>query len=98
MTATPNVENEEYAKFECADVSAWINFVEPAGAEELARFYIRESGWTPGDTLSFYEIVEEAIEEGDEALEFIKEAREFGHSLLIEAWEEEDDETQDADA
>lgn len=91
LTATPNAENDEHAGFECADVSAWINFVEPAGAEELARFYIRESGWAPGDTLAYYEIVVDAIAEDDETYEFVQEAITYGHSLLIEAWEEEDD-------
>ncbi len=91
LTATPNADNEEHKGFECADVSAWINFQEPAGAEELARFYIRESGWAPGDTLAYFEVVEDALDDDDESLEFVREAREFGHSLLIEAWEEEDD-------
>jgi hypothetical protein len=94
ITATPNGDNVEHAAFECADVSAWIEFKEAAGAEELARFYIRESGWIPGDTLASYEIVEETIPEGDEAFEFMKEAKEFGHSLLIEAWEEDDSEEE----
>ena len=92
LTATPDSDNEEHAAFECADISAWIDFKEPAGAEELARFYIREAGWTPGDTLAFYDIVEDDIPAEDESHEFIAEAKEFGHSLLIEAWEEEDDE------
>ena len=96
LTATPDADNEEHAGFECADVSAWINFIEPAGAEELARFYIRESGWTPGDTLSYFEIVEDAIPEDDEAFEFVKDAKEFGHSLLIEAWEEADEDEEDS--
>lgn len=91
LTATPDADNEEYRLFNYADVSAWINFQEPAGAEELARFYIREAGWTPGDTLSFFELADEAMTEDEETWEFIKEAREFGHSLLIEAWEEEED-------
>ena len=94
LTATPSAENEEHQGYECADVSAWINFQEPAGAEELARFYIRESGWTPGDTLAFFEVVDDGMDDDDEALEFVKEAREFGHSLLIEAWEEEDEDDQ----
>ena len=91
ITAAPDPENEEHAEFTHADVSAWINFQEPAGAEELARFYIREAGWTPGDTLNFFELAEEAMSEDDEMWEFVKEAKEFGHSLLIEAWEEDDD-------
>ena len=94
FTATPNAENVEHANFECADVSAWIDFVEPAGAEELARFYVRESGWAPGDTLACYEIAADAITDEDESYEFVQEAQEFGHSLLIEAWEEEDDEEE----
>ena len=49
IAAAPDAENEEHGEFTHADVSAWINFQEPAGAEELARFYIREAGWTPGD-------------------------------------------------
>jgi hypothetical protein len=31
------------------------------------------------------------MSEDDEMWEFVKEAREFGHSLLIEAWEEDDE-------
>jgi len=95
LTATPHADNEEHAGFECADVSAWIDFVEPAGAEELARFYIREAGWTPGDLLNFFELADDAVSEDDETYEFIKEAHEFGHSLLIEAWEEDDSEEED---
>lgn len=91
LTATPDADNEEYRLFNYADVSAWIDFQEPSGAEELARFYIREAGWIPGDTLSYFELADEAMSEDDEMWEFIKEAREFGHSLLIEAWEEEDE-------
>jgi hypothetical protein len=91
IAAAPDAENEEHGEFTHADVSAWINFQEPAGAEELARFYIREAGWTPGDTLSFFELAEEAMTEDDEMWEFMKEAKEFGHSLLIEAWEEDDE-------
>lgn len=91
LTAAPDPDNEEHAEFHNADVSAWINFPEPAGAEELARFYTREAGWTPGDTLSFFELAEEALSEDDEMWEFFKEAKEFGHSLLIEAWEEDDE-------
>ena len=90
FTATPNADNEEHSNFESADVSAWIDFVEPAGAEELARFYIREAGWTPGDLLNFFELAEEAMNAEDETAEFIKESREFGHSLLIEAWEDDE--------
>ena len=96
IAAAPDAENEEHGEFTHADVSAWINFQEPAGAEELARFYIREAGWTPGDTLSFFELAEEAMTEDDEMWEFMKEAKEFGHSLLIEAWEE-DDEADDSE-
>jgi hypothetical protein len=92
LTATPDADNEEHAGFECADISAWINFVEPAGAEELARFYIFEAGWTPGDTLATYEIVEDGVAEDDESFEFVEEAKKFGHSLLIEAWEIDDEE------
>lgn len=95
ITATPNTDNEEHGEFTQADVSAWINYQEPAGAEELARFYIRETGWTPGDLLNFFELAEEAMTEEDEMWEFIKEAKEFGHSLLIEAWEEEDDDSEE---
>ncbi len=92
LTATPDADNEEHAGFECADISAWINFVEPVGAEELARFYISEAGWTPGDTLATYEIVEDGVAEDDESFEFVEEAKKFGHSLLIEAWEVDDEE------
>ena len=90
FTATPHPDNEEHGNYDCADVSAWINYIEAAGAEELARFYMREAGWIPGDLLSFYELADEAMGEDDESYEFIREAREFGHSLLIEAWEEDD--------
>ena len=78
LTAAPDADNEEHAEFECADVSAWINFVEPAGAEELARFYIRESGWTPGDTLAYYEIAVETVTEDDETYEYVQEAKQYG--------------------
>jgi len=90
FTATPHADNEEHQNFECADVSAWIDFVEAAGAEELARFYIREAGWVPGDLLNFFELAEEAMDDDDETRTFIKEAKEYGHSLLIEAWEQDD--------
>ncbi len=96
ISAEPDPENEEHGEYTHADVSAWINFQELHGAEELARFYIREAGWTPGDTMSSFELAEEAMTEDDEMWEFIVEAREFGHSLLIEAWEE-DDEGTDSD-
>lgn len=96
LSATPDPDNEEHKEFDQADVSAWINFQEPAGAEELARFYIREAGWVPGDTLGYYELAEEAMTDEDEMWEFIKEAKEFGHSLLIETWEE-DEEAGDED-
>lgn len=95
FTATPDADNEEHQNFDCADVSAWIDYAEAAGAEELARFYIREAGWTPGDLLNFFELAEEAMAEGDESAEFIREAKEFGHSLLIEAWEEDDSEEEE---
>lgn len=90
FTAIPDADNEEHSNFDCADVSAWINYVEAAGAEELARFYIKEAGWTPGDLLNYYELAEESMAEDDESREFIEEAKEFGHSLLIEAWEEDE--------
>lgn len=91
LTAEPDADNEEHSGFTHADVSVWINYQEPAGAEELAHFYVREAGWSPGDTLNFFELAEEAMTEDDEMWEFIKEAKEFGHSLLIEAWEEDEE-------
>ena len=90
FTATPGADNEEFRQFDYADVSAWIDFAEAAGAEELARFYIRQAGWVPGDLLNYFELAEEALADEGESREFIGEAREYGHSLLIEAWEEDD--------
>lgn len=95
VTATPNADNDEHQKFDYADVSAWIDYVDAAGAEQLARFYITEAGWIPGDTLSYFELAEEAMTEDEETYEFVKEAREFGHSLLIEVWEEDDTEEEE---
>lgn len=95
LTATPSTDNEEYRLIDCADVSAWINYADAAGAEQLARFYTAEAGWTPGDILSFFELADEAMTEDEETYEFIKEAREFGHSLLIEVWEEDESDEEE---
>lgn len=72
-----------------AYVSCWIDFRHREGAELLARHYVEESGWTPGE-------IEEArwVEESDYAgapeLQYFLEAKQDGASLVFHRYPPEE--------
>jgi hypothetical protein len=65
-----------------AYVSCWIDFRQRDGAELLARFYVEQSGWIPGE-VEEATWVEEDRYEGTPELQYVREARQDGASFVF---------------
>ena len=68
-----------------AYVTCWINFALQDGAELLAKHYISEAGWTPGD-VEEVQIVERDHYAGEPELQYFDEAAKDGASFVFHTY------------
>ena len=83
------VPKEPTADTAGAYVSCWIDFRERDGAELLARHYIEETGWTPGE-VEEERWVEEATYAGTPELRYFREAAQDGASFVFHRYPPEE--------
>ena len=76
------VPNEPMPDTAGAYVSCWIDFRQRDGAELLARHYVEQSGWTPGEIEEAH-WVDEARYAGTPELCYFREAMEDGACLVF---------------
>lgn len=86
IEATPSLENEADAETGGAFVNCWIDFKIQDGAEELARYYIKQAGWVPGETEAARWVEKEEYREMPETLVWFTEAEEDGVCLVFHSW------------
>ncbi len=86
ITATPKPGDERNADVEGAYVNCWVNFQLQDGAELLARFYIEEAGWVPGEIEDVSWVEEEDYRDRPEFMQYFREAEQDGASFVFHSW------------
>jgi hypothetical protein len=71
-----------------------VNFALKDGAELLARHYVEDAGWVV-TTIDDTSWVEEEQYEGEESLQYYREALEDGVSVVFHMYPPEDQETEE---
>ena len=66
-----------------AYVSCWINFPLLEGAELLAKHYIRDAGYEPGEIDKVYDVSRSDYSDDDADLQYFEEAEADGASLVF---------------
>jgi hypothetical protein len=86
IQAIPKPETEKSGGVAGAYVQCWINFVLQDGAELLARYYIEQSGWIPGEKEDERWVEEEDYADEPQLLEYYREATEDGACFVYHTW------------
>ena len=100
IQATPKPGTEKAEEVGGAYVDCWINFVLQDGAELLARYYIEQSGWIPGEKEDERWVEAEDYEDEPQLLQYYQEAEEDGACFVYHTWpvDGEDDDSDDSRA
>ena len=86
ILAAPKPGTEQAEDAGGAYVNCWINFPLEDGAELLARFYIGEAGWEPGEKVDQRWVEEEDYADEPEWMQYFREAEEDGASFVFYSW------------
>jgi hypothetical protein len=84
--ATPAPDSENAATDGGAYINCWVNFKQYDGAEVLARYYIEQTGWIPGEITESFIVSGDRYSDDPETLAFYREAEEDGICLSFYIW------------
>lgn len=89
--AIPVEESENFEKFAGAYITVYLNYLDPDGAYELARYYVTEEGWEIKEIEEEYFVINSEAEVEEDQLEFYRQAMETGYSIIFHCYETEDE-------
>lgn len=89
--AIPTEQSEKYGRVIGAYVAAYINFADIDGAYELVKYYITANDWKVTEIEDEYAKIESEEDLEEEQLEFYREAKKNGYSLIFYSYESEDE-------
>jgi hypothetical protein len=84
----PKAENADGASG--AYVNCWVNFALEDGARVLAKYYVEDAGWAV-IRIDNVSSVEEEQYEGEESLQYFREAMEDGVSIVYYMYPKDDE-------
>lgn len=87
IEVTPTAENPAAKELGGAYVGCWINFLIEDGAELLARHYLQQEGWVPGEVEERRWVTPESYEPGSDALSHYLEAEADGACFVFHTWD-----------
>lgn len=83
-TAKPGTQQAEETGG--AYINCWINFVSQDGAELLARYYIEQSDWVPGEKMEERWLEAKDYVAQPELLQYYRQAEEEGTCFIYHTW------------
>lgn len=95
IEALPSDEIAKAENFTGASIDAWIDFKDPWAAELIAKLYIKENGWLPGETTEAHEVGADDYKEDAKGLEHFQNAETDGAAFAYRVFRGE--EQSDAD-
>ncbi|NQT20219.1 MAG: hypothetical protein HQ592_10985 [Planctomycetes bacterium] len=95
ILAKPSPGNGEASDAGGAFVNVWVDFKEQSGAEHIARYYIVEAGWVPGETQEVSIVTEDDYPADDEEAAYFLQAGQDGSCLVFHEWPADADDADD---
>jgi len=93
IQAKPTKESDYYDTAAGAFASVYVDYKDLKGAVVLAKYYVKEEGWeiVKVDDQYFTLNSIDDVEKEEDQLELYNEALEYGFSLILNCYEEEDE-------